>query len=88
MSEFAENMSRSWLLKRLPRDDKDVIAVMEIGQFAREARDQDYRESRKDRLRFSKMRDYEASLTPEQREVRLRNTENYNNRQTRIRITA
>lgn len=34
------NLSRSWLIERVARDDKDIINVRELGRRAREARDQ------------------------------------------------
>lgn len=34
------NLSRSWLIERVARDDKDIINVRELGLRAREARDQ------------------------------------------------
>ncbi|CAH0019242.1 unnamed protein product [Clonostachys rhizophaga] len=44
MADFAANMSRSWLVERLPRDDIEVINITELGQYAREARDQSRKE--------------------------------------------
>lgn len=35
-----DNLSRSWLIERVTRDDGDIINVRELGQRAREARDQ------------------------------------------------
>lgn len=40
----ARSMSRSWLVERLPRDDKEDVTVKELGQRAREVHE---RESRK-----------------------------------------
>ncbi|KAF2675750.1 hypothetical protein K458DRAFT_437773 [Lentithecium fluviatile CBS 122367] len=37
--EIIENLSRSWLIERVPRDDQEDITVKELGKDAREARD-------------------------------------------------
>jgi hypothetical protein len=38
--DVVDNLSRSWLIERVTRDDGDIINVRELGQRAREARDQ------------------------------------------------
>jgi hypothetical protein len=38
--DVVDNLSRSWLIERVTRDDGDIINVKELGQRAREARDQ------------------------------------------------
>ncbi|KAM3075668.1 hypothetical protein ACMFMG_007800 [Clarireedia jacksonii] len=40
IQEFLDNLSRSWLIERVTRDEGDIINVRELGQRAREARDQ------------------------------------------------
>lgn len=37
--DFYTHMSRSWLIKRVPRDDKEVVLVKELGRAEREAKD-------------------------------------------------
>ncbi|CAH0054485.1 unnamed protein product [Clonostachys solani] len=44
MAGFTANMSRSWLVERLPRDDREVINIRELGQYTREALDQSRKE--------------------------------------------
>ncbi|KAF2123667.1 hypothetical protein P153DRAFT_412508 [Dothidotthia symphoricarpi CBS 119687] len=41
ISTAAKSMSRSWLIKRLPRDDTEDIAVKELGQCARETHERE-----------------------------------------------
>jgi hypothetical protein len=38
--DVVDNLSRSWLIRRIPRDDGYILNVLELGQRAREARDQ------------------------------------------------
>ncbi|KAL2062222.1 hypothetical protein VTL71DRAFT_6488 [Oculimacula yallundae] len=38
--DVVNNLSRSWLIERVARDDGDIINVRELGQRARDARDQ------------------------------------------------
>ena len=40
MGKVVDNLSRSWLIERVPRDDGDIINIRELGQRAREVRDQ------------------------------------------------
>jgi hypothetical protein len=40
IGNVVNNLSRSWLIERVPRDDGDIINIRELGQRAREARDQ------------------------------------------------
>lgn len=39
-----KNLSRSWLIERVPRNDEEDITVRELGQHARELRDQSERD--------------------------------------------
>lgn len=48
-SEVAKDLSRSWLIERVVRDDQNEITVRELGQRAREARHREARE-REERL--------------------------------------
>jgi hypothetical protein len=41
ISDVVNVLSRSWLIERVARDDKDIINVRELGRRAREARDQE-----------------------------------------------
>ncbi|KAF2871258.1 hypothetical protein BDV95DRAFT_573622 [Massariosphaeria phaeospora] len=38
---FARSLSRSWLIERVPRDDREDVTVKELGQRARETRDRE-----------------------------------------------
>jgi hypothetical protein len=40
ISEVVNNLSRSWLIERVARNDEDMINVRELGRRVREARDQ------------------------------------------------
>ncbi|KAF2638717.1 hypothetical protein P280DRAFT_471276 [Massarina eburnea CBS 473.64] len=44
--DVLNNLSRSWLITRVPRDDQDDITVRELGQREREARDARLRRKR------------------------------------------
>lgn len=46
ITNVLDNLSRSWLIERVPRDDKVNITVRELGQREREARDARVRQRR------------------------------------------
>ncbi|KAF2684989.1 hypothetical protein K458DRAFT_366493 [Lentithecium fluviatile CBS 122367] len=48
-SEVVRNLSRSWLIERVPRDDQEDITVRELGQHEREANDLEERRLEKGR---------------------------------------
>ena len=46
ITDLLDNLSRSWLIERVPRDDQDDITIRELGQREREARDARVRQRR------------------------------------------
>ncbi|CAG9982169.1 unnamed protein product [Clonostachys byssicola] len=44
IGDIVENLSRSWLLERVPRHNENIISIRELGLKAREARDKEGRE--------------------------------------------